>query len=324
MTKDKNCNFKPLLFALLSSVFCLFTFADTYPTKSITFVIPSSAGGSPDTIGRLVATKLSEALKQPVIVENVVGASGIIGTDKVAKARPDGYTLLYGFNQLSTINPHMFQKLPFVFEKDFDPVIQLVKLSYIWVSAPDFKANSVKEWINLAKTSPGKISYASNGPGSAPHLGGELLNQMANIDMLHVPYKTNTIPPDLLSGRVDVKMEPATISIPMIKSGHLKALAISGNKRIDSLPNVPSMAEFVTGYDITGWQAIWAPAGTPKEVITRLNTELQRIINLPDLQARFSQISGETVGGPPSVLNEATRVESAIWRDLIRSRNIKP
>ncbi len=298
--------------------------AQDYPSRPITFVIPSSAGGSPDTVGRLIATKLSEGLKQPIVIENVPGASGIIGTEKVARARPDGYTVLYGFNQLVTMNPHLFAKLPYSPEKDFEPVSLVMKIGYVWVSAPSFPANTVDEWLKLAKSRPGKITFASNGPGSAAHLGGELVNQLAGVDMLHVPYRTNGVPPDLLSGRVDLKIEPSSLAVPLIKAGSLKAIAVTSAQRVDALPGVPALAESLPGYDITGWQAVWVPAGTPRNVIERLNAEINRVIALPEIRERFAQIAAEGVGGAPSVLAETTRTESKMWSELLRARNIKP
>ncbi len=295
-----------------------------YPSRSITFVIPSSAGGSPDTIGRVIAQKLSESLRQPVVVENVAGASGIIGTEKVARAKPDGYTVLYGFNQLVTMNPHLFTRLPYSAENDFEPVVLVMRLGYVWVAAPSFPASSVDEWLRIAKARPGKLTFASNGPGSAAHLGGELVNQLAGVDMLHVPYRSNGVPPDLLSGLVDVKIEPSSLAVPMIRSGHLKALAVTGTQRIAALPGVPALSETLPGYDITGWQAVWVPAGTPREVVAKLNAEINRIIALPEMQSRFAQIAAEGVGGAPSVLTETTRNESKMWRELLRARNIKP
>jgi len=304
--------------------FCAASQAENYPSRTITFVVPSSAGGSPDTIGRLIAAKLSDALNQPVVIDNVPGGSGIIGTEKVTRAKADGYTVLYGFNQLVTMNPHLFARLPYSPDTDLEPVLLVAKLGYVWVSAPSFAANSVDEWLKLARSQPGKLTFASNGPGSAAHLGGELVNQLAKVEMLHVPYRLNGVPPDLMSGRVDLKIEPSSLALPLIKAGQLKALAVTGAKRIDALPNVPALAEYLPGYDITGWQAVWVPAGTPAAVVARLNTEINRIIAMPDIQVRLAQLGAEVVGGAPSVLTNTTRTESKMWRDLLHARNIKP
>jgi len=311
--------------ALAAAVaFCPASQARDYPDRPITFVVPSSAGGSPDTIGRLIAARLADALKQPVVIDNLSGASGIIGTERVARAKPDGYTVLYGFNQLVTMNPHLFTKLPYVPEKDLEPVVLVAKLGYVWVAAPSFGANTVDEWLRLAKAQPGKLTFASNGPGSSAHLGGELVNQLAKVEMLHVPYRSNGVPPDLMSGRVDLKIEPSSLAIPLIKAGRLKALAVTGAKRMDALPDVPALAEFLPGYDITGWQAVWVPAGTPQPVVARLNAEINRIIALPEIQARLAEMGAEVVGGAPDVLTRTTRSESKMWRDLLLARNIKP
>jgi len=295
-----------------------------YPNKPIRMIVPSASGGSPDTLARIFAQKLSESMGQSVVVEALPGASGLIGTEKAMKAPADGYTILYGFNQRVTMNPHQFAKMPYDVDKDMVPVSLVAHMAYVWIAPPSFPANSMAELIQLAKAQPGKINFASPGLGSGSHLGGELLMQAAGIEMLHIPYKsTTTATLDLLAGIVQLKMDPYASAMPLIKSGKVKALAVTGPTRSTLLPQVPTVLESLPGYEIPGWHAVWVPAGTPPDIVRRLNNEFVKITRSPEIRSRLAEMSIEAVGSTPGELVQATRSESKMWGDLLKTRQIK-
>lgn len=295
-----------------------------YPNKPIRLIVPSAPGGSPDTLARLFAQKLSENMGQAVVVEAMPGASGLIGTEKAMKSPADGYTILYGFNQLVTMNPHQFTKMPYDVERDMVPVSLVAGMAYVWIAPISFPANSIAELIQLAKAQPGKINFASPGLGSGSHLGGELLMQAAGIQMLHVPYKnTTTATLDLLAGIVQLKMDPYASAMPLIKSGKVKALAVTGPTRSVLLPQVPTVLESLPGYEIPGWHAVWVPAGTPPDIVQRLNLEFVKIARSPDMRGKLAEMSIDAVGSTPAELAQATRSESQMWGKLLKTRQIQ-
>lgn len=295
-----------------------------YPSKPIRLIVPSAPGGSPDVLARLFANQLSQNIEQPVVVEAIPGASGLIGMERALSAPADGYTVIYGFNQLVAMNPHQFAKLPYDVEKDLAPVSLLASMAYIWIASPSLAANDIGDLVRMAKENPGKITFASPGPGSGSHLGGELMMQLAGIDMLHVPYKSTTsATSDLLAGFVQLKMDPYTTAVPLIKSGKVKALGITAPKRSSLLPGIPAVAETLPGYDIPGWHAVWVSAGTPQPIVDKLHAEFVRIARSPAVQAQLREMSIEAVGSTPKELLRATREESRMWGDLLKARNIK-
>lgn len=297
------------------------TWADTYPSKPIRLIVPSAPGGSPDILARLIAPELGKTLGQSVVVEDIFGAAGIIGTDKVAKADPDGYTLLYGFNQVVTMNPPLYPRLPYQPERDLEPISITLNLSYVWIATPNFAPATVAQWIALAKKEPGRISYASTGNGSAAHLGGALMERMADIKMLHVPYKGNTNS-DLIGGVVQLKLDPIAASISLIKAGQVKALAVSSPQRLAVLPDVPTVAETVPGYQMVGWQGVWAPKGTPAPIIARLNAALVKVVHTPAISQRIADLGYETRGTSPQEMAQVIRDETAQWTSLIKAQHI--
>ena len=298
--------------------------AQEYPSRAIKLVVPGSPGGSPDTFARLYAARLTEILGQPVVVENIAGAASIAGTDRVAKARADGYTLLYGFNQVATMNPALYPNLPYKPQQDLAPISLTLDLAYVWIASPKFQANSMKELIALAKAKPGVITYATTGVGSAAHLGGLLLEKKSNIKLLHIPYKGGApANSDLVAGFVDIKLDPIGASLPLIKSGNVKALAVSSSERLAVLPDVPTLSEASSvKQEIVGWHGIWAPAGTPSKIIAKLNSAIVQVTKSPDMQTRITTSGSLPVGSTPTEMANRIEKESAEWGALIKIEGI--
>ncbi len=295
--------------------------AQPYPNKAIRVIVPSSPGGSPDVLARLIAGPLSEELGQPLVVEAIPGAAGIIGTDKVAKAAADGYTLLYGFNQIATMNPTLYKKLPYQPERDLAPLGLTLNLSYMWIATSDFAPNTIDELTKLNRAKPGTVNYASTGLGSAAHLGGVLLERMTGTQMIHIPYRSNTNS-DLMAGVVQLKLDPVAASIGLVKAGKVKVLAVSSPKRLAVLPDVPTVAETVPGYEMTGWQGFWAPAGTPPAIMQRLNAAIVKVVRAPEMQKRIQELGYEPLGSTPKEMADRIRSETVTWTGIIKQANI--
>jgi tripartite-type tricarboxylate transporter receptor subunit TctC len=293
-----------------------------YPDRPVTLVVPASVGGSPDTMARLLAQRMQASLGQPVLVDTVPGASGLIGIQKVLNNPADGYTALYGFNQLITMNPYLVKGLPYVPERDLAPVSGTADLGYIWIANNDFPPNDVPQWMAYARAHPGKVSFATTGPGSAANLGGEMFMRHTGAQMLAVPYKANSTP-DLLGGVIHLKMEPYTTAVPLVTAGKVKALAVTGTERLKVLPDVPTMSEAIKDYVIRGWQAIWVKQGTPQAAIDRLNEAVRAVLAQPELAERMSKVALRPMPTSPGELAQMGQQESAMWRDLIRDRNIQ-
>lgn len=292
-----------------------------YPVKPVKLVIPSAPGGSPDILARLFQPRLQDALGQTVLVEDVPGAAGIIGTDKVAKSAPDGYTLLYAHQQVVTINQVTQRNLPYQPERDFAPISTTLELAYVWLATPAFPASTVPEWIKLAREQPGAISYASTGPGSAAHLGGVLVERAADIRMLHVPYKGNTNS-DLLAGVVQLRLESLAAAISLVQSGKVKALAVATPKRLAVLPDVPSISEFLPGCEMPGFHGFYAPAKTPAAIVARLNTEIVRILQQPDLRKRIADLGFLPQSSTPDEMAARIRTETQGWAALVKATGL--
>lgn len=310
-----------LLAALALSVGTRAVQAQGYPSKPIRIIVPSAPGGSPDVLARLISVPLGEELGQPLIVETMPGAAGIIGTDRVAKSTPDGYTLLYGFNQVATMNPPLYKKLPYQPERDLAPIGLTLNLSYMWIANADFEPKSIGELLKLNRAKPGSVNYASTGPGSAAHLGGVLLERMTNTQMTHVPYRGNTNS-DLMAGVVQLKLDPVAASLGLVRSGKVKVLAVSSPRRLAVLPDVPTVAETIPGYELTGWQGLWAPAGTPAAVIQRVNAAMVKVIQSPEMQKRIQDLGYEPLGSSPKEMADRIRSELAQWTLLLKQTNI--
>lgn len=297
--------------------------AQSYPTKPVRLVVPFPAGGAVDTVARTLGQKLSETLKQQVVVENRAGAGGNIGTDAVAKAAPDGYTILMTTHG-HAISPNLYRKLPYDSVKDFAPVTQLTSSFLLLVASPSLPAASLKELIALAKAKPGSLNYGSTGLGAPPHLVTELVKIMAGIDMAHIPYKGDApLFSALLGGEVQVAFVPPVTGLPHVKSGRLRALAVTSAKRSPTLPDVPTVAEAgVSGFEYTGWLAILAPAGTPREIVGKLQGDIARLLATPEMRDRFLGWGYEPVAGTPEDFAARLRADIARYAKVIKEARI--
>lgn len=298
--------------------------AQPYPAKPIRVVVPFAPGGATDLTARLVGQKMQEVMKQNVIVDNRPGASGVIGADIVAKSPPDGYTLVLSTPAEIAILPHL-QKLPYNPERDLAPVSLAASTPLILIVHPSLPAKNVKEFVAIAKTRPGQLSYASAGTGGVQHLAGELLKITMKIDLVHVPYKgAGPVMSDLIGGHVASFFSGMPPAIPHVKSGKLRALAVTTTRRSPAAPEVPTMAESgVPGFDISNWFAYFVPAGTPPALVERLATEINRGLTLPDVKERLASVGAEAVGSTPGELTKFVRAESEKFARLIKLSGAK-
>jgi tripartite-type tricarboxylate transporter receptor subunit TctC len=299
--------------------------AQSYPVKPVRLVIPYPPGGGSDTIGRPLAQKMGEGLGQQVVVENRGGANGNIGMEAVARSAPDGYTLVFALSAQLAINPGLYQKLPYDPLKDFAPITLLAEGGYILVVHPSLPAKSLKELLALAKARPGQIAYSSSGNGSGGHLAIELLNSMAGIRMLHVPYKGGgPALMDLIAGQVQVLFATQLASWPHVQSGRIRALAVSTAKRPASVPDLPTVSEAgLPGYDSGVWYAVLAPAGTARDIIMRINGEVVRALKQPDYRGLLVNNTIEPIGSPPERLTQYIKSELAKWAKVIKAANVR-
>jgi tripartite-type tricarboxylate transporter receptor subunit TctC len=300
--------------------------AQSWPTRQpIKFIIPYPPGGASDVTARILGVKLSESLGQAVLIENRPGANGIIALESVAKAAPDGYTILMANLGPNAINPVVYNKLPYDAIKDFAPITLTSVVPQIVVVAPALPIKSVQELIAYAKANPGKVTFASAGNGASNHLSGELFNAMAGIKMVHVPYKGDTPGmTDVMSAAVAVAFPTAVAAMPHVKSGRLRAIAVTSAKRIPSLPDLPTVAEAgLAGYEAVSWGGVMAPAGTPPAIINRFNTEINRILKLPDVAEKLSSLGAEIVGTTPDEFATYLKAEIVKWGKVARDNDVK-
>lgn len=291
-----------------------------YPAKPIRWLVGFAAGGPADTVARLVGDELSKGLGRPVVIENVVGASGNLATDRVAKAAPDGYTLLMANRGPIVANPILYHKVPFDPIKDFAPISGLCFQPNILVTHIDLSAQNVQELVLLARSQPGKLTFASGGVGTSEHLAGELFKSMALVDVRHVPYRSiATAVPDLLAGRITMAFAGTTVALPLVREGKLRALAVTSLMRSPAAPDLPTMAEsgFPT-FDTTAWFGLMAPAGTPEPIIDRLHRETVRVLALPGLRKKFDELGVETIGNSPAEFAAAIQAEIRRWTKVIK------
>jgi tripartite-type tricarboxylate transporter receptor subunit TctC len=298
--------------------------AQGFPAKSIRVIAPFAPGGALDLTARTVGGKMSESMKQTVVVDNRPGAGGVIGAEIVAKAPADGYTVLLASPAEIAVLPHL-QKMPYSVERDLAPVSLAVVTPLIFVAHPSLPVKSVKEVIALARARPGQLAYASAGSGGVQHLAGELLKITARIDIVHVPYKgAGPALPDVLGGHVPLFFSGMPPSIPHVRAGKLRALAVTTTRRSPAAPEVPTMMEGgVPGFDISNWFAYFVPAGTPPEVISRLNAEINRGLKLPDVRDKLANVGAEAVGTSPEELAKFVRAESEKFARLIKVSGAK-
>lgn len=291
-----------------------------YPAKPIRFVLGFSAGGSSDILARLLGQKLSEAVGQAVVIENRPGAGGNIAGEVVAKSAADGYTLLLGNQGILATNVSLYSKLAFDPVRDFSPVVLLASQPNILVVHPSLPVKSVKELIALAKRKPGELNYASSGTGAATHLAGELFKSMAGVSMVHIPYKgAPQALTDVIAGQVQLMFASVTSVKPQIEAGRLRALAVTDSKRSQALPQLPTVAETgVPGYEARAWHGVVAPAGTPAAVVARLNSELNKILQLAEVRAKLSREGAEIIGSTPREFAAYIRAEIPKWAKIIK------
>ena len=295
--------------------------AQGYPNKPIRLIVPYAPGGATDIIGRAAAAELTKTMGQQVIIENRPGAGGNLGAEQVARSAPDGYTLLVSPSSLHGITPFLYSKLPYDPNKDLAPIIVLGSFANVLVMNPSIKANSVSELVALIKASPGKFTYASSGSGSTIHLSGEMFKSMLNLDIAHVPYKgSSPALTDLMGGQVSIMFDNIPSAITFIRSGKLKPLATTGPTRSSSLPELPTMIEAgFPGYISTAWFGIVAPAGTPKEIIARLNAEGQKAAKSPDFIKRMNELGYDIVGGSPEQMGAMIQEELKRWGPVVKA-----
>lgn len=296
-----------------------------YPNRNIRLVVPFGPGGGTDQAGRLVAQILNDAFKTPVVVENRPGASGIIGTENAGKSAPDGYTLLVTSPQELTINQHLFAKLPYAPERDFTAVTMAVTSPLVLVVHPSVAAQSVRELIGAARARPGDLTFASAGTGSPGHLAGELLNVNEKINIRHIPYK-GAAPAltDLLGGQVHMSYLGLAVALPHLKSGKLRALAVTTAKRSPFATEIPTMQESgVSDYEISNWFGVFVPAGVPAEIVNRLNTTIAQGLANPEVRARLAQGGAEPVGNSAADFQRYVRTEIAKYRRVVEAAGVK-
>src|SRR5438128_1166191 len=312
-------------FAGLATLKAHVAFAETYPTKPVSLIVPWAPGGSTDILARIVGQHLYQSMGQPIVIENRTGAAGNIGTSAVARAPADGYTLLFNTMSVHTMNHALFASMPFDGVKDFSPITLLAYVTNTMVVHPSVPANTVPEFIAYAKVNPGKIAYASSGPGSTNHLCAAMLEKMAGIEMLHVPYRGGApAVADTVSGQVQMFFTAGTQSLPHVQAGKLKLLAVTEAKRSPYLPEVPTVAETVPGYEMTVWYGAFGPPGMPKEIVTKLNSEIARALFLPEVKQRMDDIAVEVAASTPEELGERMRKDAEKWGGIIRSIGITP
>ena len=296
-----------------------------YPTRAVRVIVPSSPGGGTDISARILAPQLTHFLGQQVIVENRPGAGTMIGGEAVARAAPDGYTLLMGISTLA-INPAMYKKVPYDALKDFAPISQAVSLSNVLVVHPSLPVRNVKDFIALVKPRPGQVNFASAGVGTSPHLSMELFLVMANLKMLHVPYKgSGPGVTDLVAGHVPAMMPNMLSAQPHIKSGRLRALGVTGSKRAPGADDIPTIAEAgVPGYEAVQWYGLLAPAGTSRDIVSKLHAGAVRALQNPDVRQRLLNDGAEPVGNSPEEFTTYLRAETTKWAKVVQAAGIKP
>ena len=310
-----------VMLALISAC----AWAQSYPTKPIRLVVPFPPGGATDILARNVAQKLTEAWGQQVIVDNRPGAGGNIGSELVAKSAPDGYTLEMGTVGTHAINASLYAKMPYDHVKDFVPVILVAGVPNVLVVNPSLPVNSVAELIAYAKANPGKLNFASSGNGTSIHLSGELFKVMAGVQITHIPYKGSApAMQDLLGGQVQLMFDNLPPSLPQIKAGKLKALAVTSTTRAAALPDVPTMAEAgLPGFEASSWFGVLAPAGTPPAIVAKLNAEIGKWLASPDAKEKLQALGANAAGGTPEDFAKHIQAETVKWAKVVKESGAK-
>jgi tripartite-type tricarboxylate transporter receptor subunit TctC len=322
VTRASIVGFTAITVAMLASGF---VYSQPYPSKPLRLIVPSAPGGSPDINARELANEVSKQVGQQVVVENRPGASGIIGYEQLKLATPDGYTLAYISNFIST-NPNLYAKLPYDFFRDFRPVIQYFSGLNILTVTLALPVRSVKELIEHARANPDKLKFGSSGIGATPHLAMELFKSMTGTSIVHVPYKgTQMAATDLIAGQIDIQCDNLASMLTHVRSGRIRGLAVTSLKRSAAIPELPTMDEAgIPGYELTGWSGFAVPAGVPREIIMRLNAEINKALQSPTVIKGMASRGGTGVGGTPEQFAEHVRKETGRMSKLIKSIGIKP
>lgn len=306
------------LAALLASP--LAALAQTYPDKPIRLIVPFAPGGGGDTLARSVSMAASEALGQQVVVDNKPGAGGNVGSELAARAPADGYTILYGTNGTHAINHALYSRTGFDAIKDFEPVSRLTRIAGIVVVTNTMPVNSVKELLDYVRANPGKVNFGSAGNGTTSHVAGEMFKQDANVDIVHIPYRGNgPAMVDLTAGQVQMMIDVMPAAYPHVKSGNIRALAVTTSTRVGSVPELPTLAEAgVPNFDMSAWDGIWAPAGTPRPIVDRLNAAFNKALESAAVRERLVTMGAEPVGGKPEDLGRHVASELARWAEVVK------
>jgi tripartite-type tricarboxylate transporter receptor subunit TctC len=312
-----------LLLAGALAVFAAPVFAQAFPTHPIRIIIGFPPGGAIDVIARVMAPRMSASMGQQVVIENKPGAGGIIGAQTVARADPDGYTLMMGTMGVFSITP-VLMKLPFDMERDFTPVTLVASSGFVIYVNPSLPIHNVSELIAYAKAHPKGVNFSSSGNGGLPHMAGELFNSTAGVQMVHVPYKGSSPSiNDVVAGQVQLTFESTAIGLPFVKAGRLRAIATTGDKRLASMPDVPSASETLPGFSVTNWFGLAAPAGTPPAVVERLQSEVSKALRQPDVQAQLQALGVDPVGDTPAQFGAFMKSETQRWGRVVKEANIK-
>ena len=312
---------------VFSALICFaYTGAAAYPERPVRLVVPAAPGGAIDVVGRIVGQKLSDVLKQNVVIDNRAGANNIIGTEIAARSAPDGYTLLITAGA-HTINPAVYRKLPYDALRDFTPISHIVNSGgLVIVVHPSFAARTLQQLIDAARASPGKIAYGSAGVGNSTHLAGELFQVMAGVKLNHVPYKSaGPAVNDLLGGQIPLMFGPSPVVVPMVQAGRLRPLAFTGLKRSAQLPDVPTVDEAgVKGYEMSGWYGLYGPRATPKAIVDKLNAAVRQIVQMPDTRERFAALNLEPVGSSPEEFAQFLKLDLRKYAEIAKKAGIEP
>ena len=309
-----------LLVALLCSVSSS-AFSQNYPSRTARMIVPWTAGGTADLMARVASQKFSESFGQQFVVDNRPGAGGLIGTDQVAKAAPDGLTLLLATTAPNSVAPSLYAKLPFDPVKDFASISLMATTCYVLSVHPSMPVSNARQLVALAKARPGQLTFSSPGNGTPNHLSGEMLKMLTGIDMQHVPFKGSAQAiADVIGGQIAMSFENIVVASPYVKSGRIRALAVTSAKRASALPSVPTMVESgVPGFEAIGWFGVVAPAATPKDIVAKLNSEMARMLAAPDIKERISNLGAEVVSTTPEGMDQFNRAQIALWGKVVKA-----
>ena len=310
-----------ILIAALLCASSSYAVAQNYPSRTARMIVPWTAGGTADLMARIASQKFSESFGQQFVVDNRPGAGGLIGTDQVAKAAPDGYTLLLATTAPNSVAPSLYAKLPFDPVKDFASISLMATTCYVLSVHPSMPVSNARQLVALAKSRPGQLTFSSPGSGTPNHLSGDMLKMLTGIDMQHVPFNGSAQAiSDVIGGQIALSFENIVVASPFVKNGRLKALAVTSAKRANALPSVPTMAESgVAGFEAVGWFGVVAPAAIPKDILAKLNTEMARMLASPDVKERISSLGAEVVSTTPEGMDQFNQAQIALWGKVVKA-----